>query len=68
MGVFFLNLLVFSFDFSRIKSITILIGVIAAVLLGVLWIDSKWEVTNFLEPRDADSIEISDEHGASTAS
>ncbi|MCR9246793.1 MAG: hypothetical protein NXI31_17305 [bacterium] len=57
MGVFFMNLLVFSFDFSRIKSITILIGVIAAVLL-VLWIDSKWEVTNFLS-RVLESIEIS---------
>ena len=47
MAIFLLNLLVFSFDFSRIKSITIFIGVIATVLL-VLWLDSKWEITNFL--------------------
>ncbi|MBX3464209.1 MAG: hypothetical protein KF830_13635 [Planctomycetes bacterium] len=47
MAVLLLNLLVFSFDFSRIKSITILIGVLAAVLL-VLWLDHKWEVTSFL--------------------
>jgi hypothetical protein len=47
MLVLLLNLLVFSFDFSRIKSITILIGVIAAVLL-VLWVDTKFDVTGFL--------------------
>jgi len=47
MGILFLNLLVFSFDFSRIKSITIVIGIIAAVLL-VLWIDNKWDLTSFL--------------------
>ena len=56
MGVLMLNLLVFSFDFSRIKSITILVGVVAAVLL-VLWIDSKWEFTNFLG-RVLESIDI----------
>lgn len=38
-----LNLLVFSFDFSRIKSITIVIGILALALL-LLWADSKWEV------------------------
>ena len=47
MLVLLLNLLVFSFDFSRIKSITIVIGIIATVLL-VLWIDSKWDLTSFL--------------------
>lgn len=47
MGVLLLNLLVFSFDFSRIKSITIVIGVIATVLL-VLWLDNKWDLTAFL--------------------
>lgn len=36
--VFFVNLLVFSFDFSRIKSITIIL-LIAAVLLGLGWAD-----------------------------
>ncbi len=45
--VLMLNLLVFSFDFSRIKSITLLIGVIAVVLL-VLWIDNTHDVTGFL--------------------
>ena len=47
MAILLLNLLVFSFDFSRIKSITIFVGIIAAVLL-VLWIDSKWDLTSFL--------------------
>ena len=47
MAVLLLNLLVFSFDFSRIKSITLVVGIIAAVLL-VLWVDSKWKVTDFL--------------------
>lgn len=56
MAVLLLNLMVFSFDFSRIKSITILIGIIATVLL-VLWADSKWEVTNFLG-RMVGSIDI----------
>jgi hypothetical protein len=41
------NLLVFSFDFSRIKSITIAVSIVAAVLL-VLWLDTIWEVTGFL--------------------
>jgi hypothetical protein len=47
MTVLLLNLLVFSFDFSRIKSITIVVSILAALLL-VLWLDSKWEITNFL--------------------
>jgi len=47
MVVFLLNLLVFSFDFSRIKSITIFIGAIATLLL-ILWADTKWGVTGFL--------------------
>lgn len=47
MVVLLLNLLVFSFDFSRIKSITILIGIIATVLL-VLWIDTKTDFTGYL--------------------
>jgi len=44
MLLFCLNLLVFSFDFSRIKSITIVISVLAIVLLG-LWIDTKWDIS-----------------------
>ncbi|MCA8964172.1 MAG: hypothetical protein KDC48_04785, partial [Planctomycetes bacterium] len=40
-------LLVFSFDFSRIKSITLVIGAIAVILL-IAWADNKWELTSFL--------------------
>ena len=47
MAALLLNLLVFSFDFSRIKSITLVVGAIAVVLL-VAWADSKWELTSFL--------------------
>ena len=47
MLVLLLNLLVFSFDFSRIKSITIVIAAIAIVLL-VLWLDTKADLTGFL--------------------
>lgn len=43
----FLNLLVFSFDFSRIKSITIVISIIALVL-AVLWLDTKADLTGYL--------------------
>jgi hypothetical protein len=41
-----LNLLVFSFDFSRIKSITIVVLLIA-VALGIAWADTKWPVVGF---------------------
>lgn len=47
MLVLLLNLLVFSFDFSRIKSITIVIAVVAVILL-VLWLDTKADLTGFL--------------------
>jgi hypothetical protein len=47
MLVMLLNLLVFSFDFSRIKSITVVIAIIAIVLL-VLWIDTKANITGYL--------------------
>ncbi|HEX5053631.1 MAG TPA: hypothetical protein VFZ65_17765 [Planctomycetota bacterium] len=47
MLVLLLNLLVFSFDFSRIKSITLLVGGIAMLLL-VLWIDTKANFTGYL--------------------
>lgn len=47
MLLFCLNLLVFSFDFSRIKSITIVVGLIALVL-GLLLADTKWDVGGFL--------------------
>ncbi len=42
-AVFGLNLLVFSFDFSRIKSLTILF-VLVAVIFGIGWANTKWEV------------------------
>jgi len=41
--VFFINLLVFSFDFSRIKSITIVLGLLA-LGLGLAWANTKWGV------------------------
>jgi hypothetical protein len=47
MLVLLLNLLVFSFDFSRIKSITLVISIVAIVLL-VLWIDTKADITGYL--------------------
>ncbi|MFY9342481.1 MAG: hypothetical protein WAT39_08320 [Planctomycetota bacterium] len=47
MLVLLLNLLVFSFDFSRIKSITIVISIIA-IVLAVLWIDTKADITGYL--------------------
>lgn len=56
MTVLLLNLLVFSFDFSRIKSITIVVGAIAVVML-VLWADNKWQLTDFLG-RVVGSIDI----------
>ena len=45
--VLLFNLLVFSFDFSRIKSITIVVALIAAVL-GVLWIDTMADFGGYL--------------------
>jgi hypothetical protein len=47
MVIMCLNMMVFSFDFSRIKSITIVIGGVAIALL-VLWLDTQWNVTGFL--------------------
>ncbi len=47
MLVLILNLLVFSFDFSRIKSITILVSILAAILL-VAWLDSLYQITNVI--------------------
>ncbi len=41
MLVFVLNMLVFAFDFSRIKSITILF-VVLAVILGIGWANTQW--------------------------
>lgn len=41
MIVFTINLLVFAFDFSRIKSITIAFAVVA-VILGVGWANTQW--------------------------
>ena len=46
--VIFLNFLVFAFDFSRIKTITILFGVIAAVF-ALFWANENWEVATWLK-------------------
>ncbi len=43
MMLFCFNLLVFSFDFSRIKSITIVVGIIA-LILGLGWADTRWDI------------------------
>jgi hypothetical protein len=43
----FLNLMVFSFDFSRIKSITILFGLIATAF-ALFWANENWEVISGL--------------------
>lgn len=47
MLVLLANLMVFSFDFSRIKSITLVVTAVALLLL-VLWIDTKTNITGFL--------------------
>jgi hypothetical protein len=48
MLVLLVNLLVFSFDFSRIKSITLFITGILVIVL-TLWIDTKWDFTGYLQ-------------------
>jgi len=53
MIVFTINLLVFAFDFSRIKSITVLILVIA-IVLGVMWANENWPVLGTLNEWLAD--------------
>ncbi len=45
--VFGLNLLVFSFEFTRLKSLTIGLGVLAAVFL-CLWLGDRWPVVEHL--------------------
>jgi hypothetical protein len=45
--VFFVNLLVFSFDFSRIKTITIVLGVVA-LALALAWANTAWGVWSWL--------------------
>lgn len=47
MLVLLLNLFVFSFDFGRIKSITILVAVLATLFL-VLFVDTKVDFTGYL--------------------
>ena len=47
-AVFFLNLLVFAFDFSRIKSITILF-VIVALAFALLWANKNWEIMGWVQ-------------------
>ncbi len=46
--VFFLNLLVFAFDFSRMQSITIIFVIIAA-FFGLLWAQSQFETFDWLK-------------------
>ena len=48
MIVLFINLLVFSFDFSRIKSITIVLGIIAVIAI-IGWLNMKWGVVKGLQ-------------------
>ena len=48
MLIFCVNLLVFGFDFSRIKSITIVLGIVAAVAI-IAWLNTKWEVVASLK-------------------
>ena len=43
LALFFLNLLVFAFDFSRIKSITLVV-VLVALGLGLGWADATWGI------------------------
>jgi hypothetical protein len=47
MVVFFLNMLVFAFDFSRIKSITLVVLLIA-LGFALAWMGTKWNVSAFL--------------------
>jgi hypothetical protein len=47
MLVFGLNLMVFAFEFSRIKTITIFV-VIVAIVLGLGWANHSWGVLPFL--------------------
>ncbi|MCC6670164.1 MAG: hypothetical protein IT458_03830 [Planctomycetes bacterium] len=54
--IFFLNLIVFSFDFSRVKSITLLITVVAVALL-IAWLNTKWQVVAGID-KALDAIDI----------
>lgn len=47
LTVFALNLMVFSFEFSRLKSLTIGLGALAVVFL-CLWLGEKWPVVEYL--------------------
>jgi len=46
LSVFFMNLLVFAFDFSRIKSITLLVSLVAVIAV-FLWLNGAY---NIMEP------------------
>ncbi len=45
--VFALNMLVFSFDFTRLKSVTIIVSVLALVFLA-LWLGERWPIIETL--------------------
>ena len=48
LAVFFLNILVFAFDFSRIKSITLIVVIVAA-LLALGWADATWGIAGGIQ-------------------
>ena len=48
LTLLFLNFLVFAFDFSRIKSIAILFGILA-VAFGIFWANENWAVIQALK-------------------
>ncbi len=48
MLIFFINLLVFAFDFNRIKSITLIFGIIA-VVFALIWMNSQWGIWSSIQ-------------------
>jgi hypothetical protein len=48
MLIFFVNLLVFAFDFNRIKSITLIFGIIA-VVFALVWMNSQWGIWSSIQ-------------------
>ncbi|HHI79223.1 MAG TPA: hypothetical protein ENK02_04535 [Planctomycetes bacterium] len=48
MIIFFVNLLVFAFDFNRIKSITLIFGIIA-IVFALVWANSQWGIWSSIQ-------------------
>ncbi len=48
MVIFFINLLVFAFDFNRIKSITLIFGIIA-VVFALIWMNAQWGIWSSIQ-------------------